>query len=192
MHLLSSERKSAYFDLLDRIQNPIFIKCSEANLIYCNDAFALALASNKNQLIGKCLCDIARTCYHNGPCKLAYMKAIRESTRITFKHSFIDDSSLIHAVYGIPMTIDFLHHSQSLVGVLEAIHHSDTDTPSLSRKEIQVLQLLSLGHSVKSISQALNISPHTTAGYMKSLYIKLNVRSKITAINEGRRLALIN
>jgi len=53
---------------------------------------------------------------------------------------------------------------------------------SLTKRELDVLKLLSIGHSIKSIAKVLDISPHTVSDHTKSIYLKLGVRSKLQAV----------
>ena len=54
---------------------------------------------------------------------------------------------------------------------------------NLSNKEYFVLDLLNKGLSSKVIAKKLEISPHTVNGYLKSIYLKLNVNSSGEAQN---------
>ena len=58
------------------------------------------------------------------------------------------------------------------------------DPPRLSRREIDVLGMLSLGMGTRSISDHLGISLHTCRGYVKSLLVKLDAHSQLEAVAE--------
>ncbi len=51
----------------------------------------------------------------------------------------------------------------------------------LTNREHSILQLLVEGNSQKKIALLLNLSRHTIAGYIKSIYIKLDVKSSTQA-----------
>lgn len=51
----------------------------------------------------------------------------------------------------------------------------------LTKQEHCVLTLLNQGAPIKSIAKTLAISPYTVSGYMKSIYLKLNVNSRAEA-----------
>ncbi len=51
----------------------------------------------------------------------------------------------------------------------------------LTTREYSVLQLLTSGNSQKKIALLLGISPHTVAGYLKVIYVKLGVKSSTQA-----------
>jgi len=51
----------------------------------------------------------------------------------------------------------------------------------LTTRELSVLQLLTSGNSQKKIALLLGLSPHTVAGYLKVIYVKLGVKSSTQA-----------
>ncbi|CAN5231331.1 response regulator transcription factor [soil metagenome] len=64
----------------------------------------------------------------------------------------------------------------------------DEDVVALSEQESRVLQLASKGFTFDEIAQFMQVSPHTVMTYVKRVYRKLHVRSKVEAIYEARRL----
>ncbi|NCN10787.1 MAG: response regulator transcription factor [Leptospira sp.] len=61
----------------------------------------------------------------------------------------------------------------------------------LSKREKEVLNLVSLGLVYSDIANELDISPHTVSRHVEKIYKKLNVHSKSEAIIMGRRLGII-
>lgn len=62
----------------------------------------------------------------------------------------------------------------------------------LTEREQQTLQLIAEGHSNKGIARALGISVETVKWHLKQLYEKLAVSGRIQAVNQARKLGLIN
>jgi DNA-binding NarL/FixJ family response regulator len=62
----------------------------------------------------------------------------------------------------------------------------------LSPREEQMLVLISKGYSSREASSALSISYHTGAGYLKSVYQKLQVNSRAEATVKAMEMGLIN
>ena len=58
----------------------------------------------------------------------------------------------------------------------------------LSEQESRVLHLAAKGFTFDEIAQFMQVSPHTVMTYVKRVYRKLHVRSKVEAIYEARRL----
>jgi DNA-binding NarL/FixJ family response regulator len=65
------------------------------------------------------------------------------------------------------------------------------ERPVLSEQETNVLALAAKGYSYDEIANLLQLSHHTVQTYVKRIYRKLQVHSKIEALSEARRLSLI-
>ena len=66
------------------------------------------------------------------------------------------------------------------------------ETTLLSPREEQMLVLISKGYSSREASAALAISYHTGAGYLKSVYQKLQVNSRAEATVKAVKMGLIS
>jgi DNA-binding NarL/FixJ family response regulator len=62
---------------------------------------------------------------------------------------------------------------------------------NLTARETEVLRLLAKGCNRADIAAALGISSHTAAGYIKTIYRKLNVSGRAEAALEAARLGLV-
>jgi len=69
-----------------------------------------------------------------------------------------------------------------------AVHAAEEEIAALSEQESRVLHLAAKGFTFDEIAQFLQVSPHTVMTYVKRVYRKLHVRSKVEAIYEARRL----
>jgi DNA-binding NarL/FixJ family response regulator len=65
-------------------------------------------------------------------------------------------------------------------------------TLGLTARELEVLGLMAQGLVDKHIATVLGISLHTCRGYIKTVYGALQVSSRIHAVNEARRLHLVD
>ena len=61
----------------------------------------------------------------------------------------------------------------------------------ISRRELDVLELLAKGASNKSIARTLKISPNTVKAHVASLYAKLEVSNRTEAVAQARELAIL-
>lgn len=68
---------------------------------------------------------------------------------------------------------------------------SDGGKSLLSRREQEVLELVSRGFSYSEIADQKNLSVHTIQTHIKSLYGKLEVHSKMEAVVEATRMGLL-
>lgn len=66
------------------------------------------------------------------------------------------------------------------------------EPPNLSEQETRVLLMFTKGYNYDEIAQLLKVSRHTVQTYVKRIYRKLQVNSKLEALYEARRLKLIN
>jgi DNA-binding NarL/FixJ family response regulator len=66
-----------------------------------------------------------------------------------------------------------------------------TEPPLLSEQETRVLTLSAKGFSYDEIAALMQVSRHTVQTYVKRSYRKLQVNSKVDALDEARRLRLI-
>ena len=63
-----------------------------------------------------------------------------------------------------------------------AYRKPDPQAPRLSKRELQILEMLSKGHTYQSISSTLFLSEYTVQTHIKNIYGKLQVKNKISAI----------
>lgn len=61
----------------------------------------------------------------------------------------------------------------------------------LSQREAQVLELAAKGFQFDEIAQRLQVSRHTVQTFVRRIYAKLEVNSKMEAVNEARRMGLL-
>jgi len=62
----------------------------------------------------------------------------------------------------------------------------------LTVRELEVLSYIGQGLQAKSIAKVMGISVHTCRGYIKGVYAKLQVSSRIEAVNRARQLELLD
>lgn len=65
-------------------------------------------------------------------------------------------------------------------------------TPSLTRRQLEVLALVAEGLPNKRICQLLNVSEHTVKSYMKCLFSELNVHNRTECTRVAIELGLID
>jgi DNA-binding NarL/FixJ family response regulator len=55
---------------------------------------------------------------------------------------------------------------------------------NLSRRELEILELMSAGYRNKEIAEKLFISSHTVRSHIYNIYEKLHVQSRVEALNK--------
>lgn len=61
----------------------------------------------------------------------------------------------------------------------------------LSAREVQVLERMALGYTMQETAEFLGVAMSTVQTYVRRIYQKLGVRSKIEAIDAGYRRGLL-
>ncbi len=63
---------------------------------------------------------------------------------------------------------------------------------ALTARELEVLGYIGQGLQAKSVAKVMGISIHTCRGYIKTVYAKLHVSSRIEALNRARQLQMLD
>ncbi len=66
-----------------------------------------------------------------------------------------------------------------------------TSLPELTKREEEVLALLSLGLTNKAIARQLDLSPDTVKDYLERVYQKLEVNDRLSAVRRATELGLV-
>jgi DNA-binding NarL/FixJ family response regulator len=82
-------------------------------------------------------------------------------------------------------TLEFVRQSLKMVPTSKT---PDKDLPSLSKRELEILQMLAQGLTYQHISTALFLSEYTVQTHVKNIYSKMHVSNKVAAI----RMAMEN
>ena len=68
---------------------------------------------------------------------------------------------------------------------------NNTDATLIAR-ESEVLALIAKGYTSTSVADLLSISPNMVSGYIKTIYRKLNISSRVEATMEAARRGIIS
>jgi DNA-binding CsgD family transcriptional regulator len=71
------------------------------------------------------------------------------------------------------------------------VNESELEKLNLSSREFEVLQLLAKGHSNTDIAKNLFLSLSTIKTHVSNLYFKMEVKSRLQAIEKAKRLKII-
>lgn len=98
---------------------------------------------------------------------------------------------------------EFVHHLRGILAgrpplsaaiarkILGVFRPVPEETVRLAPREEQVLTLIARGYSVRKAGDMLGISQHTVAGYLKTIYQKLQVNSRAEATLKAVDLGLV-
>ncbi len=84
-----------------------------------------------------------------------------------------------------------LQHFREAESPADTVPADSADDVKLTAREAEVLTLLAKGYTVKRVADLLNITQNTTAGYVKTIYRKLNIRNRAEATLEASRRGLV-
>jgi DNA-binding NarL/FixJ family response regulator len=77
------------------------------------------------------------------------------------------------------------------ISMLRELHHQDGDSPRLTNREEETLQLVATGLSTHDVARRLFISPKTVRNHLAAAYAKLDARDRTEAILSGMRLGIV-
>lgn len=82
--------------------------------------------------------------------------------------------------------------AQRLLRVFGDEQPASEHAPQLSPRERETLTLIAKGYKLPEVAEQMKITRNTAAGFIKSVYRKLNVSSRAEATLEAARLGLVN
>jgi DNA-binding NarL/FixJ family response regulator len=90
-------------------------------------------------------------------------------------------------------TIRAVHAGQSPIGAdVKARLEAREAQPKLTPREVQVLELIAKGRRNKEIASLLDISEETVPVHIKSIFVKLNVSERTSAVNVALRRGIVH
>jgi NarL family two-component system response regulator LiaR len=72
-----------------------------------------------------------------------------------------------------------------------SFNESNLQKLGISKRELEVLELIAQGMSNREIADKLFVSPHTVKSHSSNLFIKLNARRRTEAIKKAKEMKLI-
>jgi DNA-binding CsgD family transcriptional regulator len=82
-------------------------------------------------------------------------------------------------------------HRKREVNGNRSANSNGENLPTLTKREIEVLQLVAAGRSTREIGERLFISQKTVRNHLASVYRKLDVRNRTEAVISGIRLGVV-
>ncbi|MCB1146976.1 MAG: response regulator transcription factor [Leptospiraceae bacterium] len=74
---------------------------------------------------------------------------------------------------------------------VENSKHAEIPQVKLTKREIEIINLIALGLNYKQISQDLGTSPHTIRRHIENIYVKLESHSRVQAIKTAKMMGII-
>lgn len=180
-------------NIFDVLKDPIFIKNQHGEFIYCNYSFANYFNLEPSAVIGHKIHDLISHDFAD-ECVKKDQKILETGDKGICYYLAKDNPTKKINVYRFAIR----DQNGSFVGIFGRIIVEDSENVAgkksdvkLTTRESQILALMADGNSIKMIARQLNISHHTVIHHIKKIYIKLNVNSRLNAINIARQLGLL-
>jgi ATP/maltotriose-dependent transcriptional regulator MalT len=183
---------------LENCDKPYFVINQDNQFITCNAAFEKYFATTKEFMLGKNLSSME--VISNLDFEMIGEMRVNDKSLYQVKRSSINKDELEStSIFAIQRTtLDAFDQTPRIKAKfpMANLHVQDLRSTmdaelSFTKRELEVLRLLGEGLSVKQIAQNLKISSHTVGDYMKSIYTKLKVKNRVTAILAAQRIGLI-
>lgn len=97
---------------------------------------------------------------------------------------------LLRKVESLPKIIAAIRRSTA-TATTDPAPPGDPGASRLTERELEVLDLLSQGHSVTEIARRLDISVNTCRGYVRTILFKLDAHSQLAAVAHAARLGVL-
>ncbi|MBI9046055.1 MAG: hypothetical protein JEZ06_16300 [Anaerolineaceae bacterium] len=116
---------------------------------------------------------------------------------------FVDEGSpmarILYKALSLGIETDYI---QRLLAAFPVIEPKNTVIPQegeakpewvepLSNRELEVLQLITEGHSNQEIADILYLSLHTVKGHARNIFSKLGVKNRLQAVAKGKTLGIL-
>jgi ATP/maltotriose-dependent transcriptional regulator MalT len=190
----------SYF--LNNVDKPYFVINQENLLVGCNTAFENTFGIHRGLAIGSQLSEITKL--HEMEFKTIMDLRISAETSIQVQRAELDrvdqDALPVFGIWKYESTEEVFLQTLRQKAILESkgdinlkqFKKIKEDIYPFTKRELDVLQLLAQGMSVKQVAKSLLISNHTVADHMKSIYIKLKVKNRVSAIMAAQKMGLFN
>jgi NarL family two-component system response regulator YdfI len=137
--------------------------------------------------------DVSAVILGDGMTPAASADALRAGIRAALPGD-ISPEQLVAALHAVASGLLVLHPAHAIEGLPAGSAPSralDELAESLTRRELEVLQMLAAGLSNKEIAARLNISEHTVKFHVASILGKLGAASRTEAVSLGIRRGLV-
>lgn len=183
--------------LLDALPIGICARDPEDRIIYVNPAMSELLGLPRELLVDKSLHEVlveergaAKPACFSGDLGLFRAPAVRRHVLMESTPVHSEDGELeftIGLVCDPSTPVEALERDDRLLArrqqeVRLQEHLLSTGLPTLSSRQLEMAQLLSLGYAPKEIAALLGVSPHTVRNHAKLVFKKLRVHSQLELV----------
>ena len=99
--------------------------------------------------------------------------------------------AVLFTILGVWIGKQFFRKKSIESGPPFSADNSTIDQLGISKRELEVLQLIAQGMSNREIADRLFLSPHTIKSHSSNLFAKLNARRRTEAIKKAKEMMLL-
>ena len=104
---------------------------------------------------------------------------------------YISVVALIFTILGVWVGRQLTRRKVVAVDPNFSFNESNLQKLSISKRELEVLELIAQGLTNREIADTLFLSPHTVKSHSSNLFIKLNAKRRTEAIKKAKELMLL-
>ena len=164
---------------LEELVSPIFVKSISGEYIYCNSAYSKLIGKPLDQILNQD--PVALT-----PRDLKEILKSKNGEPHTASYAIPSHEDVVKISIKTWAIYDINHDITGFIGAAlitcDQAVKIGSKYQKLTKREIEVYNLLFKGMHAKDIAKELGISRHTATDHIKSIYLKLEVHSKYEAI----------
>jgi PAS domain S-box-containing protein len=202
---MSGDDRAQLADALTRAGDGVFAVGAEGRVLLWNRAAERILGYGARDVVGRQCCDILagqddkgnRLCYPG--CHVVTLVKMGESvqnfdmrTRTKSGRGIwlnISILSVANGKDGAPVTVHLFRDVTASKELLTLVHErlsapapGENSTGVLTRREVEVLRLMTDGLSTKAVADTLHVSPATVRNHVQNVLAKLGVHSRLEAV----------
>ncbi len=104
---------------------------------------------------------------------------------------YIGVIALMFTILGVWVGRQLTRKKTIIVDPNFSFSESNLEKLGISKRELEVLELIAQGMTNQEIADKLFVSPHTVKSHSSNLFIKLNARRRTEAIKKAKELMLL-
>jgi DNA-binding CsgD family transcriptional regulator len=173
---------SLELQILDALGLPIAAKNEKGVYVYANQEISDLLRVPKLKIIGKTVHDLAPGAQAEH-CEKDDLELF--ATGVEQTHTIFVEANNFTGVVRFSRRRIISEEGAFIIEIGWVVSKASRKSfPKLSKRELEILMLISQGQSTKQLAQTLKVSPHTANDHLKSIYKKLDVHTKTQAIQK--------
>ncbi len=116
----------------------------------------------------------------------------RYIVRLLSMEIYLGLAGVLCTALGIWIGARIVYRKPQIISTKTTMNTNHASRIGISKRELEVLELIAQGHSNQEIAEKLFISVPTVKTHSSNLFVKLNVKRRTQAIQKAKELKIIN